>query len=43
MTGDELKEINKGLSKKDRNDWIVEFEMKNVTSITVVLEDTLAS
>lgn len=43
MTWDELKVINEGLSKKDRNDWIVEFEEKNVVDVTVTLEDTLAS
>jgi len=43
MTWDELKVINEGLSKKDRNDWIVEFEEKNVMDVTVTLEDTLAS
>jgi len=43
MTKDDLKVINEGLSKKDRNDWFVEIYAKDVKSISVYLEDTLAS
>ena len=41
MTWKELKKQNSDLSRSQRNDWYVEIPEADVTSITVILENTV--